>query len=150
MSQHQTNTTPSNGVKRPEHPAPDAEVVPQQEPQQEQAKRRSFTTAYKLRILAEADRCRKPGEIGALLRREGLYSSNLTAWRRRREAGELGTKKRGKPALDPAAKEMKKLRLENERLQKRLEKAETIIEVQKKLCALLGLSSEENPKSGTK
>ena len=150
MSQREHPTTPANGTSRPENPlpaarteVPDSEVVPR-------AKRRSFTTAYKLRILSEADRCRKPGEIGALLRHEGLYSSNLTAWRRQREAGELGTKKRGKPAADPAAKELKKLRRENERLQKRLEKTETIIEVQKKLSVLLGLTSDDHQKGGAK
>ena len=113
---------------------PDPEVVPK-------AKRRVFTTVYKLRILSQADRCGKPGEVGALLRSEGLYSSYLTTWRRQRENGELGSMKRGRPS-DPSAKELARLRTENVRLAVRLEKAETIIEVQKKLSALLGLTSE--------
>jgi transposase-like protein len=92
--------------------------------------------------LHEADHCTHPGQIGALLRREGLYSSHLTTWRRQREQGELGTRKRGHPAADPAVKEVVRLRRENARLQVRLEQAETIIAVQKKLCSLLGLPCE--------
>ena len=116
---------------------PDPEVVPQ-------AKRRRFSAEYKLRVLAEADRCTQPGEIGALLRREGLYSSHLTTWRRQRDAGQLEGltgKKRGRKA-DPHAAEMAQLRQENGQLQARLKQAETIIDVQKKLCGLLGLSAE--------
>jgi transposase len=121
---------------------PDPEVVPQ-------AKRRRFNAKYKLRILEEADACSQPGEIGALLRREGLYSSYLTAWRRQRERGQLdglSPKKRGrKPSIDEAlAKEMDALKRENQRLESRLQQAETIIEVQKKLSGLLGLTLNEN------
>ena len=121
---------------------PDPEVVPQ-------AKRRRFNAKYKLRILEEADACSQPGEIGALLRREGLYSSYLTAWRRQREQGQLDAlspKKRGrKPSVDEAlAKELDALRRENQRLESRLQQAETIIEVQKKLSGLLGLTLNEN------
>jgi transposase len=121
---------------------PDPEMVPQ-------AKRRRFSAKYKLRILEEADACREPGEIGALLRREGLYSSYLTAWRRQREQGQLdalGPKKRGrKPSMDEAlAKELDALKRENQRLESRLQQAETIIEVQKKLSGLLGLTLNEN------
>jgi transposase-like protein len=127
----------SNGVERSDSAVPvevpDPEVVPR-------AKRRVFSTTYKLRILAQADRCTKPGEIGALLRSEGLYSSHLTTWRRQRENGELG-KRRGRPS-DPSAKEITRLKAENVRLAARLEKAEAIIEVQKKLCILFGLNSE--------
>ena len=120
----------------------DPEVVPQ-------AKRRRFNAKYKLRILEEADACREPGEIGAMLRREGLYSSYLTAWRRQREQGQLdalGPKKRGrKPSMDEAlAKELDALKRENQRLESRLQQAETIIEVQKKLSGLLGLTLNEN------
>ena len=131
---------PSNGlkgakpvVKVAQSQPPDPEVVPK-------AKRRSFTTAYKLRILSQADRCKKHGQIGALLRSEGLYSSYLTTWRRQRANGELGSKKRGRPA-DPSAKELARLKAENVRLAVRLEKAEAIIEVQKKLADLLGLTN---------
>jgi transposase len=121
---------------------PDPEVVPQ-------AKRRRFNAKYKLRILEEADACSQPGEIGALLRREGLYSSYLTAWRRQREQGQLdglSPKKRGrKPWIDEAlAKELDALKRENQRLESRLQQAETIIEVQKKLSGLLGLTLNEN------
>ena len=106
------------------------------------ARRRTFTAKYKLKILAEADGCSKPGEIGALLRREGLYSSHLTKWRRLREEGALAgltPKKRGrKPRpVDPQARRVAELERENARLQRKLEQAETIIEVQKKLSRLL-------------
>ncbi len=117
---------------------PDPEVVPK-------AKRRTLTTAYKLRILAQADRCTKPGEIGALLRSEGLYSSSLSTWRRQRENGELGSKKRGRPS-DPSAREVARLKAENVRLAAKLEQAEMIIEVQKKLSDLLGLTGKTPPK----
>ena len=106
------------------------------------ARRRTFTAKYKLKILAEADGCSKPGEIGALLRREGLYSSHLSKWRQQREEGALAgltPKKRGrKPQpVDPQARRVAELERENARLQRKLEQAETIIEVQKKLSRLL-------------
>ena len=72
-------------------------------------KRRTFSAAYKLRILDEADRCTEPGAIGALLRREGLYSSNLTTWRRQRERGEVEGAKRGRKPVSDEAKELKRL-----------------------------------------
>jgi transposase len=103
-------------------------------------KRRTFSAAYKRSILEEADRCTQPGEIGALLRREGLYSSNLTTWRRQRERGELDGAKRGRKPASDEAKELKRLQRENQRLKQKLEQAETIIEVQKKLSQLLGLT----------
>ena len=109
------------------------------------AKRRKFTAAYKRRILEEADRCKERGEIGALLRREGLYSSNLSKWRREREAGELAAlapKKRGRKQ-DKEAAELAKLRRENERLRKQLDQAELIIAAQKKLARLLEELNEE-------
>jgi len=108
------------------------------------AKRRLFSASYKQQILQEADACHQSGQLGALLRREGLYSSHLTTWRRQRDQGELGMKKRGKPA-DPQAKEMARLKRQNERLQAKLDQAETIIQVQKKLCTLFGLPAEDNP-----
>jgi transposase-like protein len=108
------------------------------------AQRRKFTAEYKLRIVREAERCKEPGEIGALLRREGLYSSLLTAWRREVEQGTraaLRSKKRGPKArvVDPRVKEVER---ENARLRKRLEHAELIIAVQKKVSALLGIPLE--------
>ena len=124
-----------NGVSQEQQPQ--TEVTPK-------AKRRRFSASYKLRILEETDRCTQPGQIGALLRREGLYSSNLTSWRRQRDQGQIGAlspKKRGlKPALDAAmARELTRLREQNQRLEQKLKKAELIIEVQKKVSALLGL-----------
>ncbi|MBU6429816.1 MAG: transposase [Cyanobacteria bacterium REEB65] len=92
--------------------------------------------------MQEADRCTEPGQIGALLRREGLYSSHLVDWRRQRDEGglaQLAPKKRGrKPKHDPRAVELAKLQRENERLAERLRKAELIIAAQKKIAALLG------------
>ena len=109
------------------------------------AKRRTFTAEYKRRILEEADRCTEPGEIGALLRREGLYSSHLTAWRRQREAGGLAgltPKKRGRKKDEEAA-ELARLRRENERLRKQLGQAELIIAAQKKLAQALEALTED-------
>jgi transposase-like protein len=115
---------------------PDPEVLPK-------AERRQFSADYKLRVLAEADRCSEPGQIGALLRREGLYSSHLSKWRQQRERGALGQQRGRKP--DPQTAELKRLQRENERLRSRLERAEHIIEVQKKLAELLGTSLNEIP-----
>lgn len=108
------------------------------------AGRRRFPAEYKLRILREADGCQAPGEVGALLRREGLYSSHLTTWRRQREQGALAAlmpKKRGRPAppAHPLARRVVELEGENTRLQRRLQQAETIIEVQKKVSEILGI-----------
>jgi transposase len=117
------------------YPHPNPEVVAQ-------AKRRRFTVEYKQRILVEADQAKGLGGIGALLRREGLYSSLLTTWRREREAGvrqALTPQKRGpKSKRDPFQEETDKLRRENERLTEQLRKAEIVIDVQKKVAALLG------------
>jgi transposase len=111
----------------------------------EKAKRRRFDASYKLRVLEEAERCSEPGQVGELLRREGLYSSHLTTWRKQRDEGALqglGSKKRGrKPKRkDPMALEVERLRRENQRLSERLRQAETIIEVQKKVSEMLGTS----------
>lgn len=116
------------------------------------AVRRRFTASYKRRILQEIDNC-GTGGIAALLRREGLYSSHLRTWRHQREKGELAglqPRKRGRKAMvrNPLSKENEKLRRENERLQKRLRQAETIIGVQKKVCDLLGLPSYNPTESG--
>ena len=122
----------------------DPEVVPK-------ARRRQFSAAEKLRILQEADACSQPGQIGALLRREGLYSSQLTTWRRLRALGQLQAlrpKQRGpKPVLDPLAEELAAVRRENARLQAQLSRAETIIDVQKKVSQLLGLPPTPEPPS---
>lgn len=99
------------------------------------AQRRQFSMTEKVRILAEADACQEAGEIGALLRREGIYSSYLTQWRREREAGQLGEQavaKRGRPHREEAA-EATRLRQENEELKAQLAQAELIISAQKNL-----------------
>ena len=117
---------------------PDPEVVPK-------AKRRQFTAAYKLRIIREADACTEPGQIGSLLRREGLYSSYLSKWRQQQAEGQLqalSSRKRGRKSQDPSLAELAQLQRENERLRARLEQAEIIIEVQKKLSKLLGLTPD--------
>ncbi len=104
------------------------------------AKRRHFTAAEKIRILREVDACQGTGEIGALLRREGIYSSDLTTWRKQRESRELdglAPKKRG-PKPNPEAIELAKLRREHERLKERMRQAELIIDVQKKVARMLG------------
>lgn len=129
-----------NGNERPE--MPDPEVVPV-------AQRRQFSAAEKLRILEEAESCSEPGEVGALLRREGLYSSYLSRWRQARDRGQLAaldSQKRGPKSTSEAAlkREVTRLERENERLRARLDQAEAIIEVQKKLAQLLGPSREEN------
>ena len=110
----------------------------------ERAARRRFTAEYKLRVLRQADACSGPGEVGALLRREGLYSSHLTTWRRQWEQGSLAAlspKKRGRPAVPPSplGRRVAELERENARLTQRLQHAETIIAVQKKLSEALGI-----------
>jgi transposase-like protein len=107
--------------------------------------RRRFSAEYKLRILREAEACQQHGELGALLRREGLYSSHLTTWRQQRDQGALDAlkaKRRGrKPQpINPLAAENERLRRENERLAARLKQAETIIDVQKKVSEILGVT----------
>ncbi len=101
-------------------------------------KRRRFSAAYKRSILEEADRCTEAGEIGALLRREGLYSSNLTIWRRQRQHGELEAAKRGRKPASDQAKQLRQLQRENARLKRKLEQAEMVIEVQKNSRNFLG------------
>jgi transposase-like protein len=114
--------------------APDPEVT-------ERAKRRRFTAEYKLRILREADACKGDGDVGALLRREGLYSSQLAAWRRQRDelakAG-LKARKRGRKAkaVDPRIKQLER---ENARLKRRLARVELMLDIQKKASEMLGI-----------
>lgn len=106
------------------------------------AERRRFTLEYKRRILQEADACTRPGELGALLRREGLYSSHLAAWRQahaRHELNGSSPKKRGPKAMPhPDTKKYLALERENRRLRARAERAEALVEIQKKVAALLG------------
>lgn len=127
---------------------PDPEVT-------EKAARRRFSAKYKLRVLEMADACTEPGSLGALLRREGLYHSNLTTWRLRRDKGilsGLAPKKRGRKEMkqNPLQSEVNQLRKENERLKNRLKQAEIIIDVQKKVSQMLNVpleSTEEGRKN---
>ena len=112
--------------------APDPEVPAK-------AQRRRFTAAYRLRILKRADACKRPGELGTLLRREGLYSSHLANWRRQREQGALRDmrgRRRG-PTPRPIDPRVKQLEAENRRLQRKLQRAETIVALQKKVAEIL-------------
>ena len=113
-------------------------------------KRRQHTAEYKLRILGELDECAGKGAVGEILRREGLYSSLISKWREQREQGSLnglGGQRRG-PKVDPNAAELARLQRENKRLKEKLERAELIIDVQKKVARLIGETppppSEEN------
>ena len=123
-------------------PAADTEVVPH-------ARRRHFSNADKRRILAAADRCTRPGEIGALMRREGVYSSSLSTWRRQREAADLAAlapQKRG-PKINPArldALQIAQLTRERDKLKAQLDKANLVIAVQKKVAALLALLEQDS------
>lgn len=117
------------------------EVVANPERAQGRAKRRQHPAEYKLRILHEIDECKGKGEVGALLRREGLYSSLVSKWREQREHGSLtglSGHRRG-PKVDVNAVEVARLQRENKRLQEKLERAELIIDVQKKVARLLGV-----------
>ena len=124
------------GERAAETPLPDPEVPARH------AKRR-FTTAYKLEILRKADACQRPGELGALLRREGLYSSHLVTWRRQRTDG-LRPKKRGRKAK-PVDPQMKRLEQENRRLTSRLQKADALLAFQKKVSELLQIPLKPFP-----
>ena len=113
------------------------------------AERRRFTGEYKLKVLREADHRRQPGEIGALLRREGLYWSNLRSWRKQRERGELagltgrkrGRQRRKKNSL---AERVRELERDNTRLKRRAERAEGLVELQKKVSEILGIELEKS------
>lgn len=130
------------GVDRPDPEVP------------ERAKRRRFTAQYKLDVLRELDACNEPGQVGAVLRREGLYSSHIVEWRRQRDAGalrELGRKRGRKPA-GPLERKVDRLERQNVRLRRRLGQAEKIIEVQGKLSELLGIpfsQTSEDDENGT-
>ncbi len=121
-------------------PVPKTEVV-------SKPRRKQFSATERLRILREVNACQGSGEIGALLRREGIYSSYLTTWRRQKERGELdglSPQKRG-PKVDPQAIENAKLRRENEKLKEQLRKAELLIDIQKKVSQILGVKLPDNP-----
>jgi len=127
--------------------APAAAARPDPEVSTGKAARRRFTAEYKLRIVREAERCTSPGAIGALLRREGLYSSHLSNWREQ-QAQSLEPKRRGrKPTANPLAARVAQLERENARLQAKLEKAEIIIDVQKKVAALLATDPDNGSAS---
>ena len=125
----------AHGARAARTPRGQTEVEPR-------ARRRTFTVGYKMRILREADACKAPGQLGALLRREGLYSSHLTVWRRERDRGAvkaLASKKRGPKGPSPEAKRVAELERENRRLRDELRRAQLINEAQKKLHELLGI-----------
>jgi transposase-like protein len=133
VSQATSPTGRATISRMPPNPTPAAAVPDPEVP--EKAARRRFTAEYKLRIVREAEGCEAPGDVGALLRREGLYSSHLTTWRRQREGGMLEAlmpKKRGRHAPHPLSRRVAELERENAHLQRRLKQAETIIEVPKK------------------
>lgn len=136
----------SEDVAEPEGANGDPEVS-------DKAARRQYSARYKLRILKEAESCTKPGELGALLRREGLYSSYLGMWRRQRDQGDLGGLNGKSPGRKVTARETLKeenqrLQRENQRLTRRLKDAETIIDIQKKVSELLGTPLSNPPSEG--
>ena len=132
----------SHGVVVPGAVGNDVEVLAK-------ATRRRFSAEYKRKMLREAEACRQPGELGALLRREGLYSSNLTTWRAQRRTGELGglaPKRRGPvpQAKNPLAAKVAALEREVTRYKARAERAEALVDLQKKVAALLGTPLPRN------
>ena len=131
-------------VLRPD--VPEVEVLPK-------ASRRRFSAEYKLKVLQEGEACTQPGAIGALLRREGLYSSNLTTWREQRRTGELGglaPKKRGPvpKAKNPLAAKVAALEREVTRYKARAERAEALVDLQKKVAEILGVELQRNGEQG--
>lgn len=130
MSQKESTIEQRNGQSQPRTPDPEVVVGPT---------RRQFSREYKLRILAEVEQCQR-GEIGAVLRREGLYSSTLSRWRKQRATGKLDGQAAGRSwERKEQQQEIKRLQRENARLKAELSKKEAIIEVQKKLSALLAV-----------
>ena len=141
-----SKSTVSGGTEGPGSGAPPSVpfVVVADSEVPERAKRRRYSAEYKLRILEAVEACEKPGEVGALLRREGIYSSHLNTWRKQRARGVLEglePRKRGRQAkpTNPLSKRVAELERENARLQKRLKQAEIIIDVQKKVSQILGI-----------
>ncbi len=142
MKENGTAPPPREG-KRSAAAPPDPEVI-------DKPTRRRFSPAYKLRILEEVDGCTEPGEVGRILRREGLYSSSLAAWRKAARTGSLTalSKKRGrKPEWNPLDEKVRKLERQNARLQNELRKAHLIIDVQGKVAGLLGIDLEDGTNS---
>jgi transposase len=132
-------SSPAARASRGLRPVPEPEV---------KAQRRQFSAAYKLKILQAADACKGPGEIAALLRREGLYFSHLSKWRKLRRLDTLDRMRGRKPDQDAELKQrIQELERENERLQSRLRQAAKIIEVQKKVSEILGISLDETDSS---
>jgi transposase len=134
--------------RNPNPPSVDLGSIPDPEVP-EKAIRRKYPGEYKLQILKEADTCSQPGQLGAFLRREGLYSSNLTTWRRQKEQGmleALSPKKRGRKSLkcNPMALKVIQLERENQKLRQKLHQAETIIEVQKKISEILQIPIQKD------
>jgi transposase-like protein len=147
-----TGVEPMSGDRKKLHRV---SVVPPDPEVPEKKRRRKFTAKYKLRILSEADLCTQPGQVGDLLRREGLYSSHLTTWRRQKEEGlldALSPKKRGrkKKPTNPFADKVARLEKDNRRLQQKLKQAELIIEAQKKMSEILGISQNLEESDETK
>ena len=140
-----TDVSPSTGgAQEPFMMSPPDPEVP------EKKARRKFTAKYKLQILQEADACMESGQLGAFLRSRGLYSSNLATWRKQRDRGlldALSPKKRGRKEKErnPLAPKVAELQKENVRLTRKLKRAETIIEFQKKISEILGIPQEEPP-----
>jgi len=137
---------PKGRLGHPE-PMPDPEVP-------ERPVRRRFTAEYKLRIVEEANAASEPGQVGALLRREGLYSSHLVDWRRQYRLGALSSlaRPRGRPKPNPLAAENERLSRQVNRLERRLATAERIIEIQGKVSELLGIplaQSSDDDESGS-
>ena len=128
---------------------PELKAVPDPEVR-DRPRRCTFTAKYKLKILSELDACSEPGEVGAVLRREGLYSSHISNWREKRAAGELqglAPRKRGPRSRNPLVAENARLERETARLQEELRKARLIIDVQKKLSEILNIPLPPLPES---
>ncbi len=145
MNRRMTETATSQDVH--DHPQPPSPEVTPGRP-----KRRNFSAKYKLSILRRAAACREPGDVGQLLRREGLYSSYLTDWRREHDEGALSamSKKRGrKPRRDAKDDEVERLRREVAQLTERLQRAETIIAIQKKVSEILGIPLKTDKPDGS-
>jgi transposase-like protein len=143
-SEPERSGAPNDGAR----PAPPSTEVT------ERPIRRQFTAAYKLSIVQEADRCTEFGQIGAMLRREGLYHSHLDKWRKLRASGDLESltpRKRGPKSVAPnlLSKEIEQLRRENAKLEKKLKKAQLVIEFQKKVAALLKMPLDETDDEGS-
>ncbi len=138
-AEERSDEAPATGVPAGP-PVPDPEVVAK-------PTRRQFSAEYRLRILEQADRCTEPGEVGRLLRREGLYSSHLSSWRKARRQGSLRgltpNKRGAKPKRDPREAQVRALEAKVAQLEKELKKAHTILDVQKKVAGLLGFSLKD-------